>query len=262
MHAWQAIQNSLNYIEDHLSENIKMETLANVASLSPYYFQRLFGRLVKKSVNEYVRLRRLAKASEALKSKEKRIIDVALDYGFSDHANFTRAFKDAYGITPDAYRDCPVILNHFIKPDLLLNYIMVNEDVSLIADGIVVEVIRRKLDEPRTFIGIEGEVPDTELTGGKGTGIATTGIIWDEFHRQKSNILNLLPNGNEFGVFIWEMPEKVAVTTWPVLKPPEIYRKRDMLHIQFQAVNMPFAAWRQKTLQNLLVPQFSKRPHL
>jgi AraC family transcriptional regulator len=48
MHAWEAIQNSLNYIEDHLSENIKIETLANVAALSPYYFQRLFRRLVKK----------------------------------------------------------------------------------------------------------------------------------------------------------------------------------------------------------------------
>lgn len=200
MHAWEVIQNSLNYIEDHLSENIKMETLTNVASLSPYYFQRLFGRLVKKSVNEYVRLRRLAKASEALKSKEKRIIDVIPHYRFSDHANFTRAFKDAYGITPDEYRACPVILNHFIKPDLLLNYVMVDEDVPLIADGIVIKVKHKKLDEPRTFIGIEGEVPDTELTGGKATGIATTGIIWDEFHRQKPDIPHLLPNGNEFGV--------------------------------------------------------------
>ncbi|WP_349947498.1 AraC family transcriptional regulator [Lacrimispora sp. BS-2] len=101
----------MNYIEDHLSENIKMEALANVASLSPYYYQRLFGRLVKKSVNEYVRLRRLAKASEVLKCKKKRIIDVTIDYGFSDHANFTRTFKDAYSITPDEYRACPVMLN-------------------------------------------------------------------------------------------------------------------------------------------------------
>lgn len=34
MHAWEVIQNSLNYIEEHLSENIKIETLANVAALS------------------------------------------------------------------------------------------------------------------------------------------------------------------------------------------------------------------------------------
>lgn len=200
MYAWEAVQNSLNYIEDHLPENIKVETLANVASLSPYYFQRLFNRLVKKSVNEYVRLRRLAKASEALKDKEKRILDVALDYGFSDHANFTRAFKDAYGITPDEYRACPVILNQFIKPELLLNYVRVDEDVPVIADGIVVEVTRRRLDEPRTFIGVEGEVPDTELTGGKTTGIAAAGMIWDEFHHRKPDIRNLLPNGNEAGI--------------------------------------------------------------
>ncbi len=200
MHAWEAVQNSLNYIEDHLLENIKMETLANVAALSPYYYQRLFRRLVKKSVNEYVKLRKLAKASEALKSEDKRIIDVAFEYGFSDHGNFTRAFKEAYGITPDEYRASPVILNHFIKPDLLLNYVRIDEDVPFIADGIVVEVTRRKLDEPRTFIGIEGEVPGTELIGGRTTGIATAGIIWDEFHRQKSNLINLLPNGNEVGI--------------------------------------------------------------
>jgi AraC family transcriptional regulator len=200
MHAWEAIQKSLDYIEDNLSEDIEIETLANVAALSPYYFQRLFRRLVRKPVNEYVKLRRLAKASETLENKEKRIMDVALDCGFSDHANFTRTFKGAYGITPEKYRDCPVILNQFIKPDLILNYVMVDEDVPLIADGIVVEVTRRNLDEPRTFIGIAGEVPVSELAGGRTTGVATTGRIWNYFHRQKPNIPYLLPNGNEFGV--------------------------------------------------------------
>jgi AraC family transcriptional regulator len=200
MHAWEAIQNSLNYIEEHLPENMKIETLAGVASLSPYYFQRLFGRLVKKSVNEYVKLRKLARASETLKSKDKRIMDVALDYGFADHAGFTRAFKNAYGITPDEYRASPVILNQFIKPDLLLDYTAVDENVPLIADGIIVEVTCKKLDEPRTFIGIEGEVPDAELSLGKTTGVATAGIIWDEFHRLKPDVPHLLPGGSEIGV--------------------------------------------------------------
>lgn len=200
MHAWEAIQNSLDYIEDNLSEDVEIKTLANVAALSPYYFQRLFGRLVKKTVNEYVKLRRLAKASEALNNKKKRIIDIALECGFSNHANFTRAFTDAYGITPKEYRDCPVILNQCIKPDLILNYVMVDENVPLITDGIVVEVIRRNLDKPRTFIGIAGEVPTTELAVGQTTSVSTAGGIWQDFHDQKSNIPNLTPNGNEFGV--------------------------------------------------------------
>lgn len=200
MHAWEAIQKSLDYIEDNFSEDIKLETLSNVAALSPYYFQRLFSRLVKKPVNEYVKLRRLAKASEDLKNKKKHIFDIALDCGFFDHANFTRAFKETYGITPEEYRNGSVILNQFVKPDLLLNYVMVEEDIPLITDGMVVEVTRRNLDEPRTFLGITYEVPVTELAGGKTTGVAIAGGIWDDFHRQKSSIPYLLPNGNELGV--------------------------------------------------------------
>lgn len=199
MYAWEAIQNAINYIEDKLSEEIKMETLSRVSSLSPYYFQRLFKRLVKTSVNEYVKLRRLAKASEVLKDKSKRILDVALDFGFSSHSSFSRSFKEVYGITPEEYRSRPVILSQFIKPDLLLKHITVEEDVPLISDGIVIEVTRRKLKENRTFIGISGEVPITELTEGKVTGIATTGVIWDDFHHRKATMPHLLQNSNELG---------------------------------------------------------------
>ena len=64
MHAWEAIEQSLDFIEEHLAEEISTEELANIASLSPFYFQRLFKRLVSKPVQEYVKLRRLAKRSE------------------------------------------------------------------------------------------------------------------------------------------------------------------------------------------------------
>lgn len=200
MHAWEAIQSALALIDENLSKEIQIEALAKEASLSPYYFQRLFARLVKKPVSEYIKLRRLAKASEALKEKDKRILDVALKYGFSNHANFTRAFKTAYGITPGEYRKHPVILNQFIKPDLLLQYLSVEEDVPLLADGIVVEVTRKHLDRPRSLIGISGELPLTELNGGRSTGVATAGFLWDAFHRQKPKIAHLVPNENEYGI--------------------------------------------------------------
>ena len=61
MHAWEAIEQSLTFIEEHLAEEISTEELANTVGLSPFYFQRLFKRLVNKSVQEYVKLRRLAK---------------------------------------------------------------------------------------------------------------------------------------------------------------------------------------------------------
>ena len=42
MHAWEAIQKSVDYIENHLTEDIPIDKLAETASLSPFYFQRLF----------------------------------------------------------------------------------------------------------------------------------------------------------------------------------------------------------------------------
>ena len=64
MYAWEAIEQSLTFIEEHLTEEIYTEELANIAGLSPFYFQRLFKRLVNKPVQEYVKLRRLAKVIE------------------------------------------------------------------------------------------------------------------------------------------------------------------------------------------------------
>ena len=140
MHAWEAIQKSVDYIENNLTEEIPIDKLAETANLSPFYFQRLFSRLVKRPVCEYIKLRRLAQAVNDLKVKNSRILDIALDYGFSSHASFTRAFKETYGITPDEYRITGVHLNQFVKPELVLNYVMVDENVPLVTDGIVLEV--------------------------------------------------------------------------------------------------------------------------
>ncbi len=204
MHAWKAIQNALDYIEVHLSEEIRTETLADISALSLYYFQRLFHRLVGRPVNEYIKLRRLAKASEALKSKGKTITEIALDCGFLDHATFTRAFKAAYRITPQAYRRNPVILNRVIKPDLHLRYIELDENVPLITEGMVLQVNRRYLERPRCFTGVAGKVPIRELFGKRTTGISATGAIWNEFHLKKDNIPNLLPGGSELGILFEE----------------------------------------------------------
>lgn len=66
MHAWEAIQKTLDYIEEHIAEDIKIEILAETASLSLFYYQRLFSRLVKRPVREYIKLRRMAVVVEVL----------------------------------------------------------------------------------------------------------------------------------------------------------------------------------------------------
>jgi len=182
MHAWEAIQKTLEEIENRIAEDISVDELANVAALSPYYYQRLFSRLVKKPVREYIRLRRLARACESLRGSETRIVDIALETGFGSHEGFTRTFKDAYGITPTEYRESEIRLNNFLKPDLLLNYQMIDLDVPLISDGLVLEINRKSLDKPVIFTGVKKFVSITgQFPNGETTGISEPGEIWRLF---------------------------------------------------------------------------------
>lgn len=200
MHAWEQIQKTVDHIETHLGDEIRMDDLARHAALSPFYFQRLFHRLVGKPVQEYVKLRRLAGAATALQEREDRILDIALAFGFSSHEVLTRAFKHTYGMTPEAFRTKPVRLCHFNKPQLLLQYALVDEDVPLIADGIVLEISRRQLSVPQTFMGLTVEAPVGQMPGNGEPQVDVLSDVWDEFHRRKPQIQGLKKNADELGV--------------------------------------------------------------
>lgn len=201
MHAWEQIQQTIEYIEGHLSEEISIENLAKTACLSPFYYQRLFCRLVGKPVAEYMKLRRMAKAIDRLLQTDKRILDIALDLGFSSHEHFSRTFKNIFGLTPDEYRKNPKTLNRMTKPQLLLHYTLVDEDVPLITDGIVLEINRRKLIEPVHYTGLKKDVPIHHIDGlGTESGIDPLAALWQDFHKQKSASHSLSEAAEEIGV--------------------------------------------------------------
>lgn len=201
MHAWEAIEQSLNFIEKNLGESIQTETLADLACLSPFYYQRLFKRLVKKPVQEYIKLRRLAKAAEILDNPECRIIDAAMECGFSSHANFTRAFKETYHITPEDYRKSSIMLNTFDKPEISMGYVLVDEGVPLITENIVLEIQRRTLTEAETYLGYEGDVNISgQIPAGESTGIDIPGLLWQQFHDKKDEIAGAFQNDIELGM--------------------------------------------------------------
>lgn len=97
------IQNSIDYIEEHLQENITVEELAKIAGFSPYHYYRVFQAYVGIPIVEYIRRRRLTYAAAELASG-KRIIDIAMSYGFETHNGFTKAFRKMYGCPPEQYR--------------------------------------------------------------------------------------------------------------------------------------------------------------
>lgn len=210
MYAYENIEVSLNYIEQHLNEKIETEKLAEIACLSTFYYQRLFKRLVKKSVQEYIKLRRLAMVITDLNSSEERILDIALKYGFSDHANFTRAFKEVYHITPEKYRNSVPMLNTFDKAELSSRYIMIDENVPLIVGGIVLEIQRKTLKASEAYFGFQKAVNIAgQIPVGESTGIDVPGHLWRKFHEKKIQTENTVFNNNiELGVSHLANPDK------------------------------------------------------
>ncbi len=94
------IQNAINYIEEHLTEEINYDKVAEEAACSSFYFQRIFGILCDISLGEYIRNRRLTLAGNELNASDIKVIDIALKYGYESPESFTRAFSKFHGITP------------------------------------------------------------------------------------------------------------------------------------------------------------------
>ena len=94
------IQNAINYIEEHLTEEINYDKVAEEAACSSFYFQRSFGVLCDISLGEYIRNRRLTLAGNELNVSDIKVIDIALKYGYESPESFTRAFSKFHGITP------------------------------------------------------------------------------------------------------------------------------------------------------------------
>lgn len=201
MHAWESIQVTIEYIENHIDEEIKVEQLANIALLSPFYYQRLFHRLVKKPVMEYIKLRRMAKALDELVNNDKRIIDIALELGFTSHSHFTRTFTEVFGMSPSEYRKYPKEFNRMTKPQLLLSYTLVDEGVPLIVDDIVIEINRYKQEKIEHFIGYNKSLPNQSNEGlGIESGEDPLRQLWDRLHQQKYYMKDVDLYGDEIGV--------------------------------------------------------------
>lgn len=151
-------------------------------------------------MREYIKLRRLAHSVAKLECGKTHITDIAVECGFGGRETFSRAFKETYGVSPSEYKTNPVGLNNFDKPNLLLNYVMVEEDEPLITDGIVLEYCRKTLDRPIHFLGIEDlwRFESGKMLGER-PGVSGPGIIWDKFHKVINDI-PCKPYGKQVGV--------------------------------------------------------------
>ncbi|MDD5993486.1 MAG: AraC family transcriptional regulator [Clostridiales bacterium] len=126
---WMSIiGNSIQYMEDHITENITVEDIAKGVGISSFYFQKGFAMICGYSVSEYIRNRRMALAGNDLLVTDEKIIDIALKYGYDSPDSFTKAFTRFHGVTPTSVRKDEVLLKSFaplkIKISLEGGYLM------------------------------------------------------------------------------------------------------------------------------------------
>lgn len=94
----------LDYIEQHLDAPLSLGDLAALAALSEYHFARMFRVSVGLAPHRYVLARRLAHATERLRTQDLPLSDIALCCGFASASHFANRFREAFGATPTQYR--------------------------------------------------------------------------------------------------------------------------------------------------------------
>ncbi len=102
-----AVKRMKAYISGHLQEEITAVGVAKAAGYSQYHAARIFKEAIGVSPFEYIRRERLTASAHSLRNGKAKVLDVALDFVFDSHEGFTRAFANAFGITPKKFADYP-----------------------------------------------------------------------------------------------------------------------------------------------------------
>lgn len=129
------INNSVQYIESHLTDAIGLDTLSKIAGCSSFEFSRIFSYVTDMHVSEYIRRRRLTQAAFDLQNERERIIDIAMKYRYESPTAFSRAFAKLHGVSPLVARKSGATLK---------NYPPINLEGSIKGvDGMEYKIVKR-----------------------------------------------------------------------------------------------------------------------
>ena len=98
------LRTACELIQDCHRETPGIRQVANAVGVHPTHLARVFRTFLGCTPGDLLRTRRLEKGAELLLQADHSIVEIALDSGFSDQAQFTKAFRRMYGTTPGSYR--------------------------------------------------------------------------------------------------------------------------------------------------------------
>ena len=120
MNMLECMNTTIEYIEEHLLEELHMSKIAKAAGSSEIDIQKVFYALTGISIAEYVRRRRLSLAGYELQKGEQSVLEVALKYGYTSPDSFTRAFRQMHGMTPSEVKKGGCLLKSYGKITFVL----------------------------------------------------------------------------------------------------------------------------------------------
>lgn len=131
MDYYERIQNSIEFIEKNLQEELNINEISSKSCFSVFHFQRLFQAITGFSVQQYIRNRRLSEAAKLLKETRENILEIAISFQYGSQEAFTRAFVNCFGITPAKYRKEDTTIRQQIKINFLDYKNRMNGNISM-----------------------------------------------------------------------------------------------------------------------------------
>ena len=95
----------IEYINNHLSEEMSVDTLASISNFSPYHFHRIMRAVLGEPVGAFITRMRVETAARLLRYSDMPIQEVAYKVGYDVPSSLSKAFKTFYGISPNEYRN-------------------------------------------------------------------------------------------------------------------------------------------------------------
>jgi AraC family transcriptional regulator len=100
------INSVIDYIENHIDQDLSLETVSEVANFSPFHFHRLFKAFTGETINGFVKRKRVEKAGRLLlNNPEMPVSETAYASGFNNVSVFCRNFRDRFGMNAQEFRE-------------------------------------------------------------------------------------------------------------------------------------------------------------
>jgi len=122
----ESVQRAIDYIEDHLEEELDLCSIADEAYISVAQLYRVFYALTGHPVKYYIRKKRISVAANHLCNSRRSMEELACDSGFESYHSFAKVFKRIAGMTPAVYRKTDIFFS--FEPIRLYEQVAYRED--------------------------------------------------------------------------------------------------------------------------------------